>query len=40
MSRLNDAFANVSHEPSVHTPVYCKRCAGEKAKPKRSHHKK
>jgi len=29
-------------EPFVHTPVYCKRCAGEKAKPKpkRSHHKK
>ena len=27
-------------EPYLHTPVYCKRCAGEKAKPKRSHHKK
>jgi hypothetical protein len=27
-------------EKYIHTPVYCKRCAGEKAKPKRSHHKK
>jgi hypothetical protein len=33
------SYDDMASDPYAHTPVYCKRCAGEKAKPKRSHHK-